>query len=675
MFVLNIRFLHVFIALSLSLSASAADLAGKVVFVRGKPTAVDTTNSVRELTRGSEIFAGDRLISGPGKIQVSMKDGAFISIQPESELTIEDYAYSGKADGTEKVTMALVKGGFRAVTGVIGHGNPEAYKLKTSVATIGIRGTGYSTRICDGNCPGKDDGLYHSTWEGITYVSNNTGTVDVGTSQSIKVESISSPVEVLSQASDATAADTITETLADAVESDSSQSHDTDTVISSGEETNSEGASVAIVGDNKTIEAASVTVASIKDASIVSYTRTEKAIATVTLADNQAIGDVVTYKFEAKTEGAVELTDKNLVGCGDKAQLKCSIIDNTIIFEPVTSITTNTTITTMNTPVTPKMPQTPVVSFVKGLSAIHIQSEFNQTLGIYNSGSGLLHEAELFFYNNVPIGILFSETYQTNGVYIKQRGIATINLNNMLLNKDITAYPEIKSFSQAITSGAITANPPTVVVNYEDNNTAAFQDFYLNSDNVGFFRWTTGNVLLMSADSAKFLDQRLPFQSLHMMFGPSYTAAHPTSGTAVYNSIAGTSSTSASGTSIADASIYNDIGINGATTGTQIYSGVIKVDFASSQAAINLQVVHGVTYTINGWLYLHDEVGVALTIDGYGLASRSKPVTDSLCNQGCSATFIGGFPGVVENGVPNYLGIGYVIDDTDPITGVVLFKR
>lgn len=281
----------------------------------------------------------------------------------------------------------------------------------------------------------------------------------------------------------------------------------------------------------------------------------------------------------------------------------------------------------------------------------------------------------MFFYNNVPIGILFSETYQTNGVYIKQRGIATINLNNMLLNKDITAYPEIKSFSQAITSGAITANPPTVVVNYEDNNTAAFQDFYLNSDNVGFFRWTTGNVLLMSADSAKFLDQRLPFQSLHMMFGPSYTAAHPTSGTAVYNSIAGTSSTSASGTSIADASIYNDIGINGATTGTQIYSGEIKVDFASSQAAINLQVVHGVTYTINGWLYLHDEVGVALTIDGYGLASRSKPVTDSLCNQGCSATFIGGFPGVVENGVPNYLGIGYVIDDTDPITGVVLFKR
>ncbi len=45
--------------------------------------------------------------------------------------------------------LRLLKGGFRTVSGLIGkRGNADAYKLRAATATIGIRGTDFSTRLC-----------------------------------------------------------------------------------------------------------------------------------------------------------------------------------------------------------------------------------------------------------------------------------------------------------------------------------------------------------------------------------------------------------------------------------------------------------------------------------------------------------------------------------------------
>ena len=50
-----------------------------------------------------------------------MIDGAVIALRAQSEFRIDEYRFNGKEDGTEKATMSLLKGGIRAVTGVIGH--------------------------------------------------------------------------------------------------------------------------------------------------------------------------------------------------------------------------------------------------------------------------------------------------------------------------------------------------------------------------------------------------------------------------------------------------------------------------------------------------------------------------------------------------------------------------
>lgn len=240
----TIQIVFMFTILCLSHSVSADDLAGKVVFVRGTPTAVDAANAVRALAKGSEVFSGDKLVSGNGRIQVSMIDGAFVSVQPESEFMIETFKYSGTADGTENAAMRLVKGGVRAVTGVIGQQNPEAYKVHTSVATIGIRGTGYNTRLCAGDCQDRTDGLYHNTWEGTTYVANNVESRDVPSRNGVYVRDINAPIEVLAQVAGVTAIDE-----GEAIAEEERKEEDTSTVVASGDQRNDQGLPVAIIGN------------------------------------------------------------------------------------------------------------------------------------------------------------------------------------------------------------------------------------------------------------------------------------------------------------------------------------------------------------------------------------------------------------------------------------------
>ena len=55
-------------------------------------------------------------------------------------------------EGASRAFFRLLKGGFRAVSGLIGHVNRDEYRVSTPVATIGIRGTDYIVVLCDAAC-------------------------------------------------------------------------------------------------------------------------------------------------------------------------------------------------------------------------------------------------------------------------------------------------------------------------------------------------------------------------------------------------------------------------------------------------------------------------------------------------------------------------------------------
>lgn len=151
-------------------NAYAQDQAAVVIVAAGEVYAVDKQQNKRSLQRRSKVFVGDTLITGKqGRTQIRFIDGAVVSLRPESELNIQKYAY-GKTKADEGSLMTLIKGGFRTITGAIGK---EKYKLITSMATIGIRGTHYEVVIDNGQ-------MFVALWDGGVTLSNNAGAIDLG---------------------------------------------------------------------------------------------------------------------------------------------------------------------------------------------------------------------------------------------------------------------------------------------------------------------------------------------------------------------------------------------------------------------------------------------------------------------------------------------------------------
>lgn len=151
-------------------NAYAKDQAAVVIVTQGDFYAVNDQQTKRSLQRRSKVYVGDTLITGnKGRAQVRFIDGAVISLRPDSELNIQKYSY-GKTNSDEGSLMTLLKGGFRTITGAIGK---QKYKVVTSMATIGIRGTHYEAVI-------NNNQLFVALWDGGVTLSNNAGQIDLG---------------------------------------------------------------------------------------------------------------------------------------------------------------------------------------------------------------------------------------------------------------------------------------------------------------------------------------------------------------------------------------------------------------------------------------------------------------------------------------------------------------
>src|SRR3989338_1723451 len=116
--------------------------AGKFNFVIGDVRIVGAAGE-RKAEKGGEIEANESIVSGKdGMAQLRMSDGAFIAVRADTELRIDQYQFSGKADASSTSILSLVKGTFRAFTGAIASYNKEKFLMKTPCATVGIRGSG-----------------------------------------------------------------------------------------------------------------------------------------------------------------------------------------------------------------------------------------------------------------------------------------------------------------------------------------------------------------------------------------------------------------------------------------------------------------------------------------------------------------------------------------------------
>jgi len=121
--------------------------AAQVDFAVGNVTALASNGQSRALGKGAQIEQGDTVNTNKGRAQLRFTDGAYVSLQPESQFRVDEYRFDGQTDGNEKGLFSLLKGGLRTITGLVGRRNKANYQISTSVATIGIRGTEYTIQF------------------------------------------------------------------------------------------------------------------------------------------------------------------------------------------------------------------------------------------------------------------------------------------------------------------------------------------------------------------------------------------------------------------------------------------------------------------------------------------------------------------------------------------------
>lgn len=164
--------------------------AGKIVLVTGKAQALSSDGKLRKLKRGGPFYEGDTIeTERKSFVKLKYTDGGVMLLRPATKLIVEKYKYPKNGVG-ESVTN-LVKGGLRAVTGIIAKRNRDKYKLKTATATMGVRGTDFTVRFCQGDCtdledygaPAPDDGLYTGVNKGAIILTNAAGSQEYNVGQ------------------------------------------------------------------------------------------------------------------------------------------------------------------------------------------------------------------------------------------------------------------------------------------------------------------------------------------------------------------------------------------------------------------------------------------------------------------------------------------------------------
>ena len=160
-------------------SAYAAS-AGKFLVVIGDVRIVDEDGKERRAKRGTQLNQGDTIKTANRSLaQVQMADRGRISVRADTEMRLSSFQYKGPSDSKGSMTLRLLRGAMRSITGLIGRFNRKGYKLKTPHATIGIRGTDHETTVLLKPRDGFQPGTFDQVYSGQTIMRTEAGLINV----------------------------------------------------------------------------------------------------------------------------------------------------------------------------------------------------------------------------------------------------------------------------------------------------------------------------------------------------------------------------------------------------------------------------------------------------------------------------------------------------------------
>ena len=178
--------------LSALTSGAFAASAGQIQHLSGTLSVQRADGSIRILSQKSEVNPGEVLTTQKDSYaQINFTDGSSMTMRPNTQMKLESYKFIQDKPQEDSAFFRLIKGGLRTVTGLVGkRGDQDAYRIGTSTATIGIRGSSGETldctQGCDGVVPGGDKAekaVYHNTLTGSYIMTSADGTIVIGEGQ------------------------------------------------------------------------------------------------------------------------------------------------------------------------------------------------------------------------------------------------------------------------------------------------------------------------------------------------------------------------------------------------------------------------------------------------------------------------------------------------------------
>jgi hypothetical protein len=163
---------------------AAAAPAGEVTHVSGVSMVRRVDGSSKALAPKTPIEQGDVVVTSHNAyVRLKFTDGGEVTLRPNTQLRIERYHFEQTKPDEDSLIFALLKGGLRTITGLLGKRKEQSYELQTVTATIGIRGTRFGLQSCHQDCQDlrtvdgrvPEDGVHVDLIEGRLRIANSKG--------------------------------------------------------------------------------------------------------------------------------------------------------------------------------------------------------------------------------------------------------------------------------------------------------------------------------------------------------------------------------------------------------------------------------------------------------------------------------------------------------------------
>ena len=125
---------------------NAASGAGRVKVMSGAAFIVRDGSAI-PATLDQVVFEADVLRTGTdGRLGVVLQDDTRLALGPESEVRLDRFSYAS-AEGHLQLALKFMRGVAAYVSGRIAKISPDAIRLETPAAIVGVRGTTLGIRV------------------------------------------------------------------------------------------------------------------------------------------------------------------------------------------------------------------------------------------------------------------------------------------------------------------------------------------------------------------------------------------------------------------------------------------------------------------------------------------------------------------------------------------------